>query len=125
VHAYETIFITPAELLPAKHDELTERVTSIVTKAGGEIQTVDKWGRRRLAYPIGRHREGFYTLIAFKSPGAVPAEITQLYKVSEDVIRHLTYKALRFKPAPPVPAAPASAAKETTPHADAPQTAPA
>lgn len=96
---YESIFISPVELASNKLDDYVEKIKSLITKAGGEILAVEKWGRRRLAYPIRRHREGFYIFLKFKSPSVVLAELNQFYRVSEEVvIRQLTVKAVRVRP---------------------------
>lgn len=106
---YETVFVTAGDLSPQRVDELIEKVKSIITQKGGEVTLLDKWGKRRLAYPIGRQREGIYTFLQFKAPPTVIAEINQLYRVSEDVIRDIICQALPGKPASPHMALPAPA----------------
>lgn len=95
---YESIFISPVELASNKLDDFVEKTKSLITKAGGEIVAIEKWGRRRLAYPIRRHREGFYVFLKFKSPSTVLADLNKFYRVSEEVIRELTVKAVRVRP---------------------------
>jgi small subunit ribosomal protein S6 len=95
---YESIFISPVELATNKLDDYVEKIKSLITKAGGEVLAVEKWGRRRLAYPIRRHREGFYVFVKFKSPSGVLAELNRFYRVSEEIIRELTVKAVRVRP---------------------------
>lgn len=107
---YETIFVAPADIQPQRLDDFVEKLRGVIAKQGGEITAVDKWGRRRLAYPIKRHREGFYVFLTFKSPTAILAELTQFYRVSEDIIRHLTVKAVDAKPMPGSLAGPAGSA---------------
>jgi small subunit ribosomal protein S6 len=110
LQTYETIFISPPDLSAQKLDDLVEKIKTMVTRPGGEIVSVEKWGRRRLAYPIRRHPEGFYVFITFKSPPEVLAELTQFYKVTDDVIRQIVCKAVRQKvlgkprTGPPLPA---------------------
>jgi len=103
---YETVFVLPGDLQPQKVDEYVEKVKSLIQKNGGEITLADKWGRRRLAYPIERQREGFYTFLQFKAPPAAVAELTQLFRVSEEVIRQVVTKALKGKPASPMMSVP-------------------
>ena len=55
----------------------------------GEIEKIDKWGKRRLAYPIKKEHEGFYVLINFKSGSKVPAEITRIARITGGILRHL------------------------------------
>lgn len=148
---YETVFVLPGDLQPQKIDDYVEKVKTLIQQKGGDVTLVDKWGRRRLAYPIGRQREGFYTFIQFNAPPAAIAELTQFFRVSEEVIRQVVTKALKGKPAspmmsvppagfhapeggrPPSPAPSAMAAPSTVPpvaasevsHANAPAPAPA
>lgn len=124
---YESIFIAPVELAPQKLDDLIEKLKGIISKNGGEFKAVDKWGRRRLAYPINRNREGFYVLMTFEGPGTILGELTQFYRVSDDVIRHLTCKAPVFRPVPPRrgPLAPGATTVTSVPSTSAPAAAPA
>ncbi len=104
---YETVFILPADYTPQKVDEFLEKLKAVITKGGGEIVQIDKWGRRRLAYPIKRNREGFYVFVLFKAPGAVPAEVNRFFLVNEDVVRNIICKALKGKPGSPTMSVPA------------------
>jgi len=127
--AYETVFIAPADIPTKRLDDMIEKLKGFITKPGGEIKVVDKWGRRRLAYPIHRHREGFYVFLSYKAPSSVPAEFTNLFKVSDDVIRHMTCIAPEVRPGkprlgpPPHTGATAAPAAGATPAATATATA--
>lgn len=86
---YELLFIVSPRV-PA--DDVTaaiDRVTGLIEGSGGEIISVDNWGRRRLAYPIRHFFEGTYVLVALRMPptGAAPLEASLV--ISEEVIRHL------------------------------------
>jgi small subunit ribosomal protein S6 len=107
VTQYETVFILPADATPQKVDEFIDKVKAVISKGGGETTVLDKWGRRRLAYPVKRHREGFYVFLMFKAPGAVLAELTQLFRVNEDVFRHILCKSPEGKPGSPTMSIPA------------------
>jgi len=98
---YETVFIVPSDMAPQRVEDITEKVKSLITKSGGEILLVDKWSRR-LAYPIRHHREGVYVFIQFKGPETFLAELNQFYRVSEEIIRQLTCKSIKGKPASPM-----------------------
>ena len=111
---YETVFILPADYTPQRVDEFIEKLKEVVTKGGGEFTLVDKWGRRRLAYPIKRHREGFYVFIMFKAPGAVLAEVNRFFRVSEDIVRDILCKALEGKPGSPTMSVPATLLQTAT-----------
>src|SRR6266851_2196898 len=68
---------------------LNTRIQSMVTQRGGTIDNVDNWGRKRLAYPIGRYRDGVYILTKLHVPPNAAAEIERALKLTESVIRHL------------------------------------
>ena len=66
-----------------------ERVQGLVTRFGGTIDKVDEWGRRKLAYPIQKQSDGFYSFISFSAEGGVPAEIESRLRIMENVLRFL------------------------------------
>ena len=59
-------------------------------EANGTIDSVDEWGKRRLAYPINDEVEGVYTVIQFTSEPSFPAELERVYKITDGVLRFLT-----------------------------------
>ena len=123
---YETVFILPPDYSPQRVDEFIEKIKALVTKNGGETTVIDKWGRRRLAYPIKRHREGFYVFLMFKAPGPLLAELTQFFRVNEDVVRHIVCKAMKGKPGSPTMSVPAPLLQTaTTPYFRPPPAPPA
>jgi small subunit ribosomal protein S6 len=66
-----------------------DRTTRQIMAAGGQITKVAPWGRRRLAYPIDRYREGSYHIILFYAPGDALAELEHGLLITEEVLRHL------------------------------------
>ena len=66
-----------------------ERVKGLVTRFGGEIDKVDEWGRRKMAYPIQKQTDGIYTFITFTSESSAPAEIESRLRLQENVLRFL------------------------------------
>ncbi len=113
---YETVFLLPGDAQPQKVDDFVEKVKSLIVQKGGEVTLLEKWGRRRLAYPIGRQREGYYTFMQFNAEPAFVAELNQFFRVSEDVIRQLICKALKGKPASPMMVLPPVAPHESHGH---------
>ena len=77
--------------------------------SGGQIVKVAPWGRRRLAYPIDRYREGSYHIVLFESPGEAIAELERGLLITEEVLRHLVTRVER-----PVKAARGAAPGEAT-----------
>ena len=84
---YETMLITSAAL----DEEATAArlVSSRPIEANGTIDSIDEWGKRRLAYPINDEEEGVYTVINFTSEPSFPAELDRVYKITEGVMRSL------------------------------------
>ena len=85
---YETMLITTATL----DDEATAALVGMfksLIEANGTIDSIDEWGKRRLAYPINDENEGIYTVINFTSEPDFPAELDRVYKITEGVMRSL------------------------------------
>jgi small subunit ribosomal protein S6 len=86
---YELGFILNPEVSEEEIRALLDRIEHIVANYGGQIVKVNQWGRRRLAYPIERHRDGYYIFIdSILTPETV-AEIERTLRVSEIVFRHM------------------------------------
>ena len=98
---YETVFIVNATLEDAQIDAIVEKMKDFLVKNGADIKAVEKWGRRRLAYPIKKKNNGFYALFEFKAPGDIVAKLERQYQLEEQIIRYLTVqldkKALKAK----------------------------
>jgi small subunit ribosomal protein S6 len=72
--------------------ELIDRFTKLLTDNGAQVDKVDEWGKRRLAYPIDFKNEGYYVLINFRAESTVPREIERNLGISEMVIRSMIVK---------------------------------
>jgi small subunit ribosomal protein S6 len=107
---YELMVVLDPNLDDAAIEALNTRIQGMITQRGGTIENVDNWGRKRLAYPIGRYRDGVYILTRFQIPPNAAAEIERALKLTESVIRHLLVRAEGLAPSPP--AAAAAAARE-------------
>ena len=86
---YELMLIVRPDVPDDKAQAVIDRTTRQITTAGGQILKVAPWGRRRLAYPIERHREGSYHIILFQSPSTTIAELEHTLLITEEVLRHL------------------------------------
>lgn len=89
---YELMYIIDASLEEAPRKELIERVSALVTDNHGEVEKVDEWGKRRLAYPINYKNEGYYVLVNFSAGPELPKEIERVLQISDDVLRYLIVK---------------------------------
>lgn len=86
---YELIVVMNPEIPEEDVPAAIERVSGAVTSRGGEIEEVQPWGRRRLAYPIDRHIEGNYVLSNIKLDPERTHELESGFMISEDILRHL------------------------------------
>lgn len=89
---YEILFIADPNLGEEAVDALTEQVQGFVDKDGGKVEKVEKWGKKRLAYEVRGHREGYYVLIVAESTGPLVKEVERKMKVTDGVIRYLTVR---------------------------------
>ena len=102
---YELMVVLDPNLDETALEAINTRIQTLVTQRGGTIENVDGWGRRRLAYPIGRYRDGFYVLSRVQLPPNAAVEIERALKLNESVIRHLLVRAEGLQPAPVAAAA--------------------
>ena len=86
---YELMLVFSPEAPDDRIAAIIDRTTREITAAGGQIIKVAPWGRRRLAYPIDRHREGSYHIILFEAPSEAIVELEHTLLITEDVLRHL------------------------------------
>jgi small subunit ribosomal protein S6 len=86
---YELVVVISPEITEEDVPAAIERLSSAVTTRGGEIVESRPWGRRRLAYPIGRHTEGNYIISQIKLDPARAHELESGFNISEEVLRHL------------------------------------
>jgi small subunit ribosomal protein S6 len=86
---YELIYILVPEATEQQVAQLQTQVEGIVSRMGGTIEKTDPWGRRKLAYEIGKHKEGFYVLHVLHGGGELMKELDRRLKNTEGLIRHL------------------------------------
>ncbi len=86
---YELVYVVSPEASDEQVAELHSQVEAIVQRMNGQIEKTDNWGRRKLAYEIGRHKEGTYILEVINGGGDLMKEIDRRLKVIDLVIRHL------------------------------------
>ena len=87
---YETVLVVQPKLSDAEVAEFAEKTKKLITKDGGEILSEDKWGRRKLAYPIKHAREGSYLYFKFLAPGTLVPRLNQQFRISEQLLRTMT-----------------------------------
>ena len=90
MNQYETVFILNPVLSDDQIRETVDKYTSSIKAAGGSIINVERWGLRKLAYPIDKKKSGFYNLVEFTAPSTVIASLELDMKRDERVLRFLT-----------------------------------
>jgi len=89
---YEIMFIVRPDVEEADLDKLIEGFSANITSGGGEVKSVEKMGRRRLAYTVRKFNDGFYVLLTVGAPGSLIGEIERRLRVSEPVIKFITVR---------------------------------
>ena len=92
---YELIYVLKPDASESEVADLHKQVAEIVERMGGTIDKTENampWGRRKLAYEIGHHKEGFYVLEVITGSGELMKEIDRRLRVSDQVIRHITVR---------------------------------
>ena len=89
---YELVYIVSPDATEDQVAELHGQVEAVVQRLGGQLEKTENWGRRRLAYEIGRHKEGIYVLDVISGSGELMKEIERRLKVYDTVIRQLTVR---------------------------------
>lgn len=127
---YELMYIIDSSLEETARKELIDRFSKLLVDNGGEVEKIDEWGKRRLAYSIDYKNEGYYVLVNFSAGPNVPRELERNLQISEHVLRYLVVKleqkSTSVKPrpvpvrvAPPAPVvAPAEAVEAPKPVAE-------
>ena len=89
---YEILFIADPNLGEPEVDALTATVQGFLEKEGAKIQKVEKWGKKRLAYLIGKHREGSYVLIVAEGKASMMKEVERRIRVTDGVVKFMTVR---------------------------------
>ena len=89
---YELMLVLRPDTADDRVQQILDRITRGVAADGGQIVKVAPWGRRRLAYPIDRHREGAYHIVVFEAPTTTIAELERGLLITEEVLRHLVIR---------------------------------
>src|SRR3954470_9022760 len=92
---YELMLVLRPDLPDDKTTAVIDRPTRGIQGSGGQIVKVAPWGRRRLAYPIDRYREGSYHIVVFEAPAEAIAELERSLQITEDVLRSLVTRAIK------------------------------
>jgi small subunit ribosomal protein S6 len=89
---YEVLFIADPNLGEADVDKLAETVQGYAEKEGAKTQKVEKWGKKRLAYDVHKHREGYYVLLVFEARPQMVHELERRLRVTDGVVKFITVR---------------------------------
>ena len=121
MNQYEVMYVIDAALEDSVRTELINRFSDLVVKNGGEVDRVDEWGKRRLAYAIQYKTEGYYVLMYIKAPAELPRELERNMQISDSILRYLTVRYEGELPAKREPLKPYAPRENAFVDADAPE----
>ena len=85
--SYESMIVIVPTISEEDAKKENEKVLSVIQKAKGEIVNTDEWGKKKLAYEIQKHKEGFYFVNYFKMDADLITELDRTYRLNENIIR--------------------------------------
>lgn len=121
MNQYEVMYVIDTALEEQARADLINRFSGLVEQNGGQVDRVDEWGKRRLAYAINYKTEGYYVLMYIAAPADLPRELERNFQINESILRSMVIRfegALPPKREPLKPYAPHAAAE--APAAEAP-----
>jgi small subunit ribosomal protein S6 len=89
---YEIMFIVNPNATEEEIDKINGQIESIVTSGGGKVEKLEKMGKRRLAYEVDKHREGFYVLLVISANGDIVKECERRLRVMDAIIKYITVR---------------------------------
>ncbi len=90
---YEMLYILSTEISDEEREAIISKFEKIVSENGGNVEKVDKWGAKKLVYPINYKTEGYYVLMTFESDTTLVAELKRIAGITDGVMRRLITKA--------------------------------
>jgi len=91
VNKYEAIFIINPTLSEVETQGLVEKFKNLL-ETQAQLESIDEWGKRRLAYKVGNYNEGYYVLANFSAESSFPQELERIFKITDGVIKYLVIK---------------------------------
>ena len=92
VRQYELVYILPPDTTEEQVAELHQQVEAVVSRMNGQIERMENWGRRRLAYEIAHQKEGVYVLEVINGSGELMKELDRRLRVMDQVMRHMVVR---------------------------------
>lgn len=92
MNKYELLYIISSSATEEQREGLITKINTLIESKGGIIENVDKWGMKKLAYPINFKNEGFYVLVNFSAKPEIIKEVTSLMNITDFVVRQMFIK---------------------------------
>lgn len=89
--SYETLFVVNPQLTEEATKAMIEKFTALIAEHG-TVESVNEWGKRRLAYPIDDLNEGYYVLVNFKAACNFPAELERIFRITDGIMRAIVVR---------------------------------
>ncbi len=89
---YEMLYILDASLSDEAKESIVKKFEDLVTSNGGTVENIDRWGNRKLQYPINYKSEGYYVLMNFEAEKTLVVEIKRIAGITDGIIRRLITK---------------------------------
>jgi len=99
MNRYELGIVAKPGLSEAELNTLVEKMKGVIVQQGGEVEAIDLWGKRRLAYPVEKHNEGYYVFFRFLLSPARVEEVGRVARLTEEILRYILVKEEPKKPA--------------------------
>ena len=87
---YECLYIIAPDVDDANRESIINKFSEFITKNGGTVESIDKWGIKKLAYPIKFKKEGFYVLMNYSTSGNVPKDMEKLMNITDGILRSMS-----------------------------------
>ena len=88
MNKYETIYIVDSELNEEARTPVVERFKNMI-ESSGQLESIEEWGTRRLAYPINDKLEGYYVFMSYGAPADFPSELERVFKITDSVLKFM------------------------------------
>ncbi len=92
VRPYEMMTILDPDLANPDRENLVERIKGLLEKHGATVEEIKEWGRRKMAYPIKKKREGYYLLFHFQAPPSTPVDIRWEMRMTQGLLRYMVVR---------------------------------
>ena len=89
VQSYETMYIVDVSKSEEETKAVVDKFKALI-EANGTVESVDEWGRRRLAYPINDMNEGYYVLVKYTAEPQFAAELDRVFNITDGILRSMT-----------------------------------